>query len=194
MIFSKANLFKLKKALLSLSETATEEGVVLVYDGDTLEPGAEVFIDGEDGLTPAPDKTYVSGDSKIEVVGGKVVSIVEKEIEQPVEEEVVEETIETAEEVKEEETEETVEETVEDETTEEETVEEEVIEEPSVDELNTIIEEQKKVIEDLKKEIEDLKAKLEEPAAPMVEDEFKNQKPAEKQSKIDFSKYIRTNK
>lgn len=190
MIFSKANLFKLKKALLSLKEVHTKEGVTLITDNDTFEVGNEVFIDGEDGLEPAKDGDYTVNDNIVTVEGGKIVSIVEPPIEQPVEEEVVEEPV----------TEEVVEEVVESPSNEEvtEEVTEEPIEEPSTDELKNIIDEQKAMIESLKgeneslkAENEDLKKKLEEPAAELAEEEFKNQKPVEKEMKIDFSQYIK---
>lgn len=211
--FDMSKLFQLRKALLKLGSTPTEDGTTLVYDNDVLEVEAEVFVEGEDGLIPAPDKDYVYDGKTITVEGGKVTAIVENEIEQPVEE--TEETTEETETVETpvEETPETEEpteqpeETTEPETPAEEqpteetetpaeeetTEEEEVIEEPSVDELKGIIEEQKNVIEDLKNQIEELKKKLEEPAAESAEDEFKNQKPTEN-GKIDFSKYIKKNK
>lgn len=181
MIFSKANLYKLKKMLLSLSEISTNEGV-LIYDGDNLEVGKEVFVEGENGLEPAKDGLYTYNNEIIEVEGGIVKTISEKEVEQP-EEEVVEEVIETVEEKP---------------TEPVETIE--TIEEPedNIDELKSIIEEQKSMIEQLKSEnetlkaeIEDLKKKLEEPIAQPAEEEFKNEKPIEKENKIDFSKYIK---
>lgn len=183
MIFSKANLFKLKKALLSLKEVHTKEGVTLITDNDTFEVGNEVFVDGTEGLEPAKDGEYTVDDNIVTVEGGKIVSIVEPPIEQPVEEEVVEEPV----------TEEVVEEVVEAPVNEEvtEEVTEESIEEPSIDELKNIIEEQKAMIESLKAENEELKKKLEEPAAELAEEEFKNQKPVEKEMKIDFSQYIK---
>ena len=194
MIFSKANLFKLKKALLSLEEVTTEEGIVLITDDENLEVGMEVFVDGTDGLEPAKDGEYTVKGNIVTVEGGKIISIVEKPIEQPTEEPVkpVEETpMEQVETVEEQPTEQPVE-TV-------ETVE--TIEGPSIEELNAIIEEQKSVIEGLKAEIENLKVeneelkkKLEEPAAQPAEEDFKNQKPNEKEKKIDFSKYIKRNK
>lgn len=187
MIFSKANLFKLKKALLSLSEVSTKEGVILITDSENLSVGDEVFVDGTDGLEPTPDGEYTVGESIVTVEGGKIISIVEKPIEQPTEtptEETPMEQIETVEE----QPVETV-----------ETVE--TIEGPTVDELNSIINEQKAMIEQLKAEIEaikaeneELKKKLEEPAAQSAEEDFKNQKPNEKEKKIDFSKYIKRNK
>jgi len=187
MIFSKANLFKLKKALLSLKEVSTKEGITLITDDDTFEVGMEVFVDGEDGLEPAKDGEYTVNDNIVTVEGGKIVSIVEPPIEQPTEEEVVEEPV----------TEEVVEEVVEtpanEETTEEVTEEVTEVEDKDekISELEGIIEEQKTLIETLKAENEDLKKKLEEPAAELAEEEFKNQKPVEKEMKIDFSQYIK---
>ena len=179
MIFSKQNLYKLKKMLLSLSEISTNEGV-LIYDGDNLEVGKEVFVEGENGLEPAKDGLYTYDNEIIEVEGGIVKTISEKEVEQP-EEKVVEEVIETVEEKPVEKPEETIEPM-----------------EPSIEELKNLIEEQKTMIEtlkseneNLKKENEDLKKKLEEPIAQPAEEEFKNEKPIEKENKIDFSKYIK---
>ena len=179
MIFSKANLYKLKKMLLSLSEVTTKEGVVLITDGD-MEVGLEVFVDGDEGLTPAPDGEFTVDDNIVVVEGGKIVEIREKPIEQPVEtpmeneekpEEKMEETIETP---------------------------FDTPEEPSIEELKNLVEEQKTKIENLKaenetlkSEIEDLKKKLEEPIAEPAEEQFKNTKPIEKETKIDFSKYIK---
>ena len=177
MIFSKANLYKLKKMLLSLSEVTTKEGIVLITDSDDLEVGMEVFVDGDEGLTPAPDGEYTVEESIVVVEGGKIVEIKEKPIEQPIdtpietpmqEEEKPEEKMETP------------------------------IETPTIEELKNLIEEQKTVIEGqkaeietLKAEIEDLKKKLEEPLAEPAEEQFKNDKPIEKETKIDFSKYIK---
>ena len=192
MIFSKANLFKLKKALLSLEEVTTEEGIVLITDDENLEVGIEVFVDGTDGLEPAKDGEYTVKGNIVTVEGGKIISIVEKPIEQPTEETPTEETpMEQVETVEEQPTEQPVE-TV-------ETVE--TIEGPTTDELQAIIDEQKAMIEQLKAEIEtikseneELKKKLEEPAAQSAEEDFKNQKPNENEKKIDFSKYIKRNK
>ena len=193
MIFSKANLFKLKKALLSLEEVTTKEGIVLITDTDNLTVGLEVFVDGPEGLEPTPDGEYTVGESIVTVEGGKIISIVEKPIEQPTEETPTEETpMEQVETVEEQPTETPTEQPV-------ETVE--TVEGPTVDELNAIIDEQKSVIEGLKAEIETIKAeneelkkKLEEPAAQSAEEDFKNQKPNENEKKIDFSKYIKRNK
>lgn len=199
MIFSKANLFKLKKALLSLEEISTKEGIVLVTDTDDLTAGLEVFVDGDEGLEPAPDGEYTVGENIVTVEGGKIISIVEKPIEQP-----TEEPVETVEEQPMEEQPMEQVETVEEQPTEtptEQPTEEPIVEGPSIEELNAIIEEQKAMIEQLKAEIEtikseneELKKKLEEPAAQSAEEDFKNQKPNENEKKIDFSKYIKRNK
>lgn len=192
MFFSKDKLLKLKRALLNLGEISTNEGL-LIYDGENLEVGKEVFVEGDEGLVPAKDGLYTYNNEIIEVEGGVVKTISEKEVEQPTEEPVkpVEEQP-MEEQPKEEPMEEQPVETV-------ETVE--TIEGPTVDELNEIINEQKAMIENLKSEIEglkteneDLKKKLEEPAAQPAEEDFKNQKPNENEKKIDFSKYIKRNK
>ena len=163
--------------LLSLSEVTTKEGVVLITDSDDLEVGMEVFVDGDAGLTPAPDGEYTVDDNIILVEGGKIAEIREKPIEQP-----IETPIETP-------------------MQEEEKLEEKPMEEPmepTIEELKNLIEEQKSMIEtlkseneNLKAEIEDLKKKLEEPLAEPAEEQFKNEKPIEKETKIDFSKYIK---
>ena len=195
MIFSKANLFKLKKALLSLEEIPTKEGIVLITDTDDLTAGLEVFVDGDEGLEPAKDGEYTVKDNIVTVEGGKIVSIVEKPIEQPTEEPV--KPVEEEQPMEEQPKEEPMEEQPKEEPVE--TVE--IVEGPTVDELNAIIEEQKAMIENLKSEIETIKAeneelkkKLEEPSAQSAEEDFKNQKPNENEKKIDFSKYIKRNK
>ena len=180
MIFSKQNLYKLKKMLLSLSEIPTKEGIILITDSDDLEVGLEVFVDGDEGLTPAPDGEYTVDESIVVVEGGKIVEIKEKPIEQP-----LEPVVETPE-------------TIETPMQEEEKPVETPVEEPTIEELKNLIEEQKSMIENLKSEnetlkaeIEDLKKKLEEPLAEPAEEQFKNTKPIEKETKIDFSKYIK---
>ena len=184
MIFSKDKLLKLKRALLNLGEISTNEGL-LIYDGENLEVGKEVFVEGDEGLVPAKDGLYTYNNEIIEVEGGVVKTISEKEVEQPTEE-VVEEVVE---------------EQMEEQPMEETPTEEPIVEGPTVDELNGIIEEQKAMIEELKAEIEtikseneELKKKLEEPSAQSAEEDFKNQKPNENEKKIDFSKYIKRNK
>lgn len=183
MIFSKDKLLKLKRALLNLGEISTNEGL-LIYDGENLEVGKEVFVEGDEGLVPAKDGLYTYNNEIIEVEGGVVKTISEKEVEQPTEE-VVEEVVEEPMEEQPMET----------------PIEEPIVEGPSIEELQAIIDEQKAMIEQLKAEIEtikseneDLKKKLEEPAAKSAEEDFKNQKPNENEKKIDFSKYIKRNK
>lgn len=161
--------------LLSLSEISTNEGL-LIYDGDNLEVGDEVFMEGDAGLEPAKDGLYTYDNEIIEVEGGVVKTISEKEVIQPVETPMQEE------EKMEEKPMENLEEPI----------------EPSIEELKNLIEEQKIMIEtlkseneNLKAEIEDLKKKLEEPLAEPAEEQFKNEKPNEKETKIDFSKYIK---
>ena len=180
MIFSKANLYKLKKMLLSLSEIPTKEGIILITDSDDLEVGMEVFVDGDEGLTPTPDGEYTVDESIVVVEGGKIVEIKEKPIEQP-----IDTPIETP---------------MQEEEKPEEKMETPIDnpEEPTIEELKNLIEEQKSMIENLKTEnetlkaeIEDLKKKLEAPLAEPAEEEFKNEKPIEKETKIDFSKYIK---
>ena len=172
--------------LLSLSEVTTKEGIVLITDSDDLEVGLEVFVDGDEGLIPAPDGEYTVNESIVVVEGGKIVSITEKPIEQPIDNP---ETIETPmqnEEKPEEKPEENMENPIDNPM------------EPSIEELKNLIEEQKTMIENLKAEnetlkaeIEELKKKLEEPLAEPAEEQFKNTKPIEKETKIDFSKYIK---
>lgn len=173
--------------LLSLSEVTTKEGIVLISDSDDMEVGLEVFVDGDAGLEPAPDGEYTVDDNIVVVEGGKIVEIKEKPIEQPIE--TPEEIIETPmqeEEKPEENPMENPEEPI------------ETPEEPTIEELKTLIEEQKTMIEtlkseneNLKAEIEELKKKLEEPLAEPAEEQFKNEKPNERETKIDFSKYIK---
>ena len=187
MIFSKQNLYKLKKMLLSLSEIPTKEGIVLITDSDDLEVGMEVFVDGDGGLEPTPDGEYTVEESIVVVEGGKIVEIKEKPIEQPVEPVV--------------ETPETIETPMQEEEKPEEKLEEPIetpIDNPTIEELKNLIEEQKSMIENLKSEnetlkaeIEELKKKLEAPLAEPAEEQFKNEKPIEKETKIDFSKYIK---
>ena len=166
--------------LLSLSEIPTKEGVILITDGD-IEVGMEVFVDGDEGLIPANDGEYTVDESIVVVEGGKIVEIKEKPIEQPIETPI--ETPMQEEEKPEEKPEEPI---------------ETPIDNPSIEELKNLIEEQKTMIESLKSEneslkaeIEELKKKLEEPLAEPAEEQFKNDKPIEKETKIDFSKYIK---
>ena len=170
MKFNRAQLFKLKKALLKLSEIATEEGVTLVIDEDELTTGIEVFVNGDEGLVPASDGIYNYGNQVITVEGGIITVIAEKGVEtEPVAEEPTEEVVVAEEEEKPEEV--VVAEEEEKIQTEEETPAEET------DEKDARIAELEARIAELEAENAELKAKLEEPVADPVEVEMKRQEP-----------------
>ena len=64
----KLNVMKLFRDLMKLGKVETDNGV-LIYEGDVLTEGTEVFIEDENGnIVPAPDGQY--GDYK--VVDGKI--------------------------------------------------------------------------------------------------------------------------
>ena len=81
MKLDKNKLFKLKKALLSLEEIATEEGVTLITDND-MEVGVEVYVNGDEGLVPASDGEYTYNGKKITVEGGVITAIVDEAVEE----------------------------------------------------------------------------------------------------------------
>ena len=85
----------LRSLILKAGELTTDDGKVLLYDGEELEVGTEVFVEVEGEMVPAADGEYVAGDKTVVVREGKVEEIREKEVEETVEEV---ETIETAEE------------------------------------------------------------------------------------------------
>lgn len=166
MKFNRAQLFKLKKALLKLSEIATEEGVTLVIDEDELTTGIEAFVNGDEGLVPASDGIYNYGNQVITVEGGIITVIAEKGVEtEPVAEEPTEEVVVAEEEEKPEEEEEKPAE------------EEEEKPEEETDEKDARIAELEARIAELEAENAELKAKLEEPVADPVEVEMKRQEP-----------------
>lgn len=70
----------LAKLLKLYKEISTKEAV-LVAEADEIEVGTEVFVEGEDGMTPAPDGEYTDTvENKIYVVaGGTITEIREKE-------------------------------------------------------------------------------------------------------------------
>lgn len=175
MKFSKQQLYKLKKALLKLSEIQTEEGVTLITDGDNeLGVGVEVFVDDGEGLVPATDGEYGYNGQIITVEGGVVSNIAEKPVEEntPAEETPVEENAEEETPATEEEKPATEEEGVIAEEVAEvaEEITEEVKNEDEVD-----VEALKSRIAELEALVEELKAKLEEPVADSVETEMKKQ-------------------
>lgn len=64
----KLNVMKLFRDLMKLGKVETEQGV-LIYEGEVLEEGTEVFIEDEDGnIVPAPDGQY----GEYKVVDGKI--------------------------------------------------------------------------------------------------------------------------
>lgn len=64
----KMNVMKLFRDLLKLGKVETEEGI-LIFEGDVLTEGMEVFIEDEAGnIVPAPDGQY----GEYKVVDGKV--------------------------------------------------------------------------------------------------------------------------
>lgn len=84
------NVMKLFRSLMKLGKVETDNGV-LIYEGDVLEVGTEVFIEDENGnIVPAPDGQY--GDYK--VVDGKIATteVVEPEA-KPESEEVMQEEV-----------------------------------------------------------------------------------------------------
>lgn len=86
----KLNVMKLFRDLMKLGKVVTEEGV-LIFEGDVLTEGMEVYIEDEAGnIVPAPDGTY----GEYKVVDGKVAPAEEPEPEA----EPSEETVEQAEE------------------------------------------------------------------------------------------------
>ena len=172
MKFNRAQLFKLKKALLKLSEIATEEGVTLVIDEDELTTGIEVFVNGDEGLVPASDGIYNYGNQVITVEGGIITVIAEKGVEtEPVAEEPTEEVVVAEEEEKPEKGVET------EPVAEEPTEEEEETPAEETDEKDARIAELEARIAELEAENAELKAKLEEPVADPVEVEMKRQEP-----------------
>ena len=64
----KLNVMKLFRDLMKLGKVETENGV-LIYEGEVLTEGMEVFIEDEDGnIVPAPDGMY----GEYKVVDGKI--------------------------------------------------------------------------------------------------------------------------
>lgn len=75
----KLNVMKLFRDLMKLGKVETEQGV-LIYEGEVLEEGTEVFIEDENGnIIPAPDGQY----GEYKVVDGKIApaEVVEPEAE-----------------------------------------------------------------------------------------------------------------
>lgn len=84
------NVMKLFKSLMKLGKVETDNGV-LIYEGDVLTEGTEVFIEDENGnIVPAPDGKY----SEYVVKDGKIApaEVVEPEA-KPESEEVMQEEV-----------------------------------------------------------------------------------------------------
>ena len=91
----KLNVMKLFRDLMKLGKVETEQGV-LIYEGDVLTEGMEVFIEDEDGnIVPAPDGMY----GEYKVVDGKVAPAEEPTEEPEPAAEAVEQSEEPAEQV-----------------------------------------------------------------------------------------------
>lgn len=79
---------QLRSLLLKCGSVDTDKGSLL-FDGDALEVGMEVFVANAEGeIVPAEDGEYVDGDRTIVVSEGKVAEIKEKEVEETIEEQV----------------------------------------------------------------------------------------------------------
>lgn len=78
---------QLAKLLKLYKEVATEEAT-LIAEADEIEVGTEVYVESEEGMTPAPDGEYTDTvDNRIIVVaGGTITEIREKEQETNTEE------------------------------------------------------------------------------------------------------------
>ena len=77
-------LFKMAKAILKLAEIATDKETLIV-EGE-LEVGKPVFVEAEDGPTPAEDGEYKLEDETIVVIVNGVIAEI-KTVEEPKEEE-----------------------------------------------------------------------------------------------------------
>ena len=79
------NRIKLARAIMKFASVVTDKGE-LIYEGDVLVEGTDVFVEDENGeIVAAADGEYVAEDRKIVVKDGKVELIVEKEPAQQVE-------------------------------------------------------------------------------------------------------------
>ena len=153
----KLNVMKLFRDMLKLGKIETEQGI-LIYEGDVLAEGMEVFIEDENGnIVPAPDGQY--GDYK--VVDGKIAPSEAPEAEP--EAEPAQEEIAQAQE-------------------EEPAQEEQPAEEPAA-EAEPENDKYEKRFEALEAEIADLKAAIAELQKEKEDMEFSSMKPAEKEIK-----------
>lgn len=74
--------------LLKLYKEVTTDEATLIAEADEVEVGTEVFVEGEEGMTPAPDGTYTNSVDNViyTVSGGTITEIREKEQETNTEE------------------------------------------------------------------------------------------------------------
>ena len=86
-MINKGYRLQLAKLLKLYKEVATEEAT-LIAEADEIEVGTEVFVEGEEGMTPAPDGEYTDtvNNRIIVVTGGTITEIREKEQETNTEE------------------------------------------------------------------------------------------------------------
>lgn len=177
MKISKKVKIALRSLLMKCGAIETDKATLL-YEGDVLEVGTEVFVEGEDGeINPAEDGEYVADGKTYIVAEGKIAEIRDNE---PENEPEPEENVEGAEE--------TPEETPADEP---EQVETEAIED-RVERLEGAIGEIREGIESLIEAIaalnsrletvEEKLAKVEEPAADPAEDTEETQEQASRLS------------
>lgn len=79
------NRIKLARAIMKFASVVTDKGE-LIYEGDVLVEGTNVFVEDENGeIVAAADGEYIAEDRKIVVKDGEVELIVEKEPAQQVE-------------------------------------------------------------------------------------------------------------
>ncbi len=79
------NRIKLARAIMKFASVVTDKGE-LIYEGDVLVEGTDVFVEDENGeIVAAADGEYIAEDRRIVVKDGEVELIVEKEPMQQVE-------------------------------------------------------------------------------------------------------------
>lgn len=79
------NRIKLARAIMKFASVVTDKGE-LIYEGDVLVEGTNVFVEDENGeIVAAADGEYLAEDRRIVVKDGEVELIVEKEPAQQVE-------------------------------------------------------------------------------------------------------------
>lgn len=73
------NRIKLARAIMKFASVVTDKGE-LIYEGDVLVEGTNVFVEDENGeIVAAADGEYIAEDRRIVVKDGEVELIVEKE-------------------------------------------------------------------------------------------------------------------